>query len=131
LQIVVADATGQSASKTFQLTVVSPGCADLVLAAIDPQICHPGSSIAECVVLKSPAMWAIFKPQSGYTLIEAAMICGFKGFNWQQWVTNLANPSPFRANSAPDIPLVATPPFLDPPLGGYVSPLTGPAYPFF
>jgi hypothetical protein len=71
-------------------------------------------------------MMATFMPTSG-TLIDAAIACGFQGFEWQQTITNLPCPSPFDANlsqgnKCPDGFLMAPPNFNDPPPGGYTFP---------
>lgn len=63
----------------------------------------------------TPAMQATFKPQFGLKMSEAASLCGYNHFNWYQTVT--ADPFPPDARSNPGVPL--TPPYLDPPLGGY------------
>jgi hypothetical protein len=54
-----------------------------------------------------------------YTLSAAATACGFLAFDWQSTITNLPAPSPAFAVGAPTTPLVAPPPFNDPPLTGY------------
>jgi len=60
---------------------------------------------------------ASFEPNFGLSLAQAAALGGFTGFNWQQTVTHLPNPNPFRlANGTP-----LTTPFLDPPAGGYAT----------
>ena len=61
---------------------------------------------------------ATFTPNSGYTLAQAAQLCGFTDFNWQQTVTSLPLPNPFFAAGS-TAPLKAPPPFNDPPPGGY------------
>jgi hypothetical protein len=61
---------------------------------------------------------ATFTPNLGYTLAQAATLCGFTGWNWQQTVTSLPAPSPFLAAGSA-VPLVAPPPFNDPPPQGY------------
>ena len=42
---------------------------------------------------------ASFTPNYGYSLAEAAQICGFKAFDWIQTITHLPNPSPFCENN--------------------------------
>jgi hypothetical protein len=73
-------------------------------------------------------------------LTVAAAACGFANFNWQQKVTFLPVPSPPAfAESAPNIPLTAPPPYNDPPPGGYTYQAQDPglnftpnqAYPFY
>jgi hypothetical protein len=56
---------------------------------------------------------------NGFSLADAAVICGFRDFDWQQWITHLPAPSPYFQVGNPTTPLTAPPPFLDPPPGGY------------
>ena len=42
---------------------------------------------------------ASFLPNLGYTIAQAATLCGFTGFDWQQTITHLPDPSPFCANN--------------------------------
>jgi len=76
---------------------------------------------------------AVFTPNLGYTLAQAAKICGFVDWNWQQTITNLPLPNVFRARSNPTTPLSAPPPFNDPPAGGgyTYSPAPDNSYPFY
>ncbi len=125
--IVAKDAERHTATKMFPLTVLSPDCAALVNAAITLSICDLNSA-TPC---KTPEMQARFTPQPCYSLADAAKACGVDKFNWQQWVTNLPLPSPFRAISQPTVSLFAPPAFLDPPAGGAVyDPQSGNALPF-
>lgn len=78
-----------------------------------------------------PELFASFTPNRGYTLQQAAQSCGLKDFNWQQKLLSVPKPSPFFAAGS-SIPLLAPPPFNDPPPGGYSyqnPPNT--AYPFY
>jgi hypothetical protein len=60
-----------------------------------------------------------FTPQGGgYTLSEAAQLCGFIEFDWQSTITSLPAPSPFKSACSPAA-LVAPPRFNDPPACGY------------
>ncbi len=59
-----------------------------------------------------------FTPNLGYTLAQAAQLCGFIEFDWQQTIRSLPLPSPFLAAGS-SIPLHAPPPFNDPPPNGY------------
>jgi len=61
---------------------------------------------------------ATFTPNQSFTLTQAANLCGFTDFNWQQTITSLPPPSPFFAAGS-TVPLVAPPPFNDPPPNGY------------
>jgi hypothetical protein len=62
---------------------------------------------------------------AGYTLAQAAQLCGFTGWDWQQTVTSLPLPNPFFQIGTPSRQLSAPPPFLDPPPGGYTYNLPG------
>jgi hypothetical protein len=124
ITVVAKDSRGQTDSKQFPLTIIPPACAALVKAAVTLSVCD-SKGANPC---KPPEMHAIFKPNTG-SLADAAKACGFLGFNWQQWITTLPSPNPFRASLAPNVPLVAPPPFLDPPPGGYAQ-ATSDAYPF-
>lgn len=59
-----------------------------------------------------------FTPNLGFTLAQAAQLCGFLEFDWQQTIRSLPLPSPFFAAGS-TIPLHAPPPFNDPPPNGY------------
>jgi hypothetical protein len=59
-----------------------------------------------------------FTPNLGYTLAQAAQLCGFIEFDWRQTIRSLPLPSPFFAAGS-TIPLHAPPPFNDPPPNGY------------
>ncbi len=59
-----------------------------------------------------------FIPNLGYTLAQAAQLCGFIEFDWQQTIRSLPLPSPFFAAGS-TTPLHAPPPFNDPPPNGY------------
>jgi len=61
---------------------------------------------------------SVFTPNMGYTLAQAADICGFTEWDWQQTITSLPAPSPFFAAGSTS-PLTAPPPFNDPPPQGY------------
>jgi hypothetical protein len=66
---------------------------------------------------------ASFTPKGGYTLAQAAQLCGFVDFDWQQTITSWSKPSPlFQVGK--ETALSAPPPFLDPPPGGYTYELT-------
>jgi hypothetical protein len=62
---------------------------------------------------------AYVEPENGLTLKEAASLCGFAKFNWQQAVTNLpaSNGLTKFGTDAPE--LIAPPAFWDPPPDGY------------
>lgn len=64
-----------------------------------------------------------FTPNLGFSLSQAAAVCGFSDFDWQQKITSWPKPSPlFQVGNS--VPLSAPPPFLDPPPGGYTYELT-------
>jgi hypothetical protein len=74
---------------------------------------------------------ASFSPNFGYSLLDAAKICGYLNFDWQQTITNLPAPSPFFQASTV-MNLVAPPSFLDPPPSGYTyQPQPDNSYPFY
>lgn len=81
----------------------------------------------------APTITATFTPKSGFTLAQAAQLCGFTGWDWQQTITSLPLPSPFAQIGAPPTKrLFAPPPFLDPPPGGYTyNPAGDNSYPFY
>jgi hypothetical protein len=58
-----------------------------------------------------------FTPNLGYSLAQAATLCGFTAWNWQQTVTLDPCADVFEAGST--TPLKAPPPYNDPPLNGY------------
>jgi len=80
------------------------------------------SSIINNSVSKPPGgstqISATFTPNLGYTIPQAAKLCGFINFDWQQTITMLPAPSPFFAAGS-TVSLVAPPPFNDPPPNGY------------
>jgi hypothetical protein len=88
-------------------------------------------AIQDAVKVKpsGPGMIAIFTPNFGLTLADAAEIGGFVGFNWQQTVTALPEPSPYRSADNPGVALVA--PFLDPPPNGYATKPGPTGHPFY
>lgn len=84
----------------------------------------------------SQTISASFTPKLSFTLAQAAQLCGFVDFDWQQTITSWPKPSPlFQVGNA--TPLSAPPPFLDPPPGGYTYELTAGypngdhSYPFY
>lgn len=60
---------------------------------------------------------ASFTNTYGYNLTDAAAVCGFTNFDWQQLITILPAPSPFYDASGNN--LLAPAPFNDPPPNGY------------
>ena len=96
-------------------------------------------------------MDAAFTPNNGYTIAQAAQLCGFTGFNWLQTVTHLPDPSPFCENNQSLLILNPSPfcnqtsqstipypihlssnwtPFNDPPPNGYTYGFFN-SYPFY
>jgi len=64
--------------------------------------------------LLEPQMQASFTPADGKTLAAAAKACGYVGFDWVQQITQEGPTVIYQANGTP-----LTPPFHDPPPGGY------------
>ncbi len=98
----------------------------------------PAASTIGCVSLSGnggTSMYAQFTLPPGLTLPAAASSCGFTGFDWEQTVDLLPDPSPFYLNNGAHL-TSASAPFSDPPFGGYAylesqqPPYLG-AYPFF
>jgi hypothetical protein len=59
-----------------------------------------------------------FTPNLGFALAQAAQLCDFIDWDWQQTITSLPAPSPFFAAGS-TTPLTAPPHFNDPPPNGY------------
>lgn len=79
------------------------------------------SILANSITLPSSGgteITSVFTPNLGYTLAQAAQICGFTSFDWQQTITNLPLPSPFYSADLFEN-LTAPPAFNDPPPAGY------------
>ena len=76
------------------------------------------NSVTHSLVNGGKGITAAFTPNSSYTLAQAATLCGFTGWDWQQLVTSLPSPNPFLAAGS-TTPLKAPPPFNDPPPNGY------------
>jgi len=92
-----------------------------------------------------------FTPNYGFTLAQAAQLCGFIGFDWVQTVTHLPDPSPYCENntslgvpnpspfcepfsSSPPFPIHLTSaftPFNDQPPGGFTYPYSFNSFPFY
>ncbi len=68
---------------------------------------------------------SVFTPNLGYTLAQAAPICGFDSFDWQQTINNLPSPSPYYTADTFEN-LTAPLPFNDPPPAGYSYQLPNP-----
>lgn len=67
---------------------------------------------------------ATFTPQvSGFTLSQAAQLCNFTGFDWQQTINSWPSPSPLIVAGAKQA-ISAPPPFVDPAPGGYTYNVT-------
>lgn len=89
------------------------GCQDVLKNALS------GPTLADrtSLTLQPTSITATFTPNFGYTLAQAAQLCGFRDFDWQQTITNLPVPGPVCAAGSA-VPITATP-FNDPPPGGY------------
>jgi len=101
----------------------TPKCADVIQGSVTPYTDG------------GPTITATFTPNFGYTLAQAAQICGFTNFDWQQLITVWPLPSPLIrvSDSQAYNGLYAPPGFLDPPPGGYTYELPNidNAYPFY
>ena len=99
--------------------VWTPKCADVVngaVNAINPPV-PPANFNAGCKIN------ATFTPNYGLTIGQAAEVCGFTNFDWQQFITAWPLPSPLIAVGS-TVPLTAPDAFLDPQPGGYTYELT-------
>jgi hypothetical protein len=96
------------------LTATPSTCAAIVAGAVSVGTANGGATAT-----------AAFTPNNGLTLSQAATQCGFSSFNWQQVVTV----DPYPPNSANGTP--QTPPYLDPPVGGYQGGPADNAFPFY
>jgi len=56
-----------------------------------------GSVIQNAVSVSTngPSISAVFTPNYGFTIAQAAAICGISNFDWQQTITHLPDPSPY------------------------------------
>jgi hypothetical protein len=61
-------------------------CRDLIQNSVKP-------------VANGPNITATFTPNLGYTLAQAAQLCGFRTFNWVQHITHQDDPSEFYARN--------------------------------
>lgn len=98
------------------------GCPDILnnpTAPVTPKI-HNSTVIA-------PSITAEFRPKNS-TLAEAAKICGFKDFNWQQTILLWPRPSTLKAGV---VTMSAPPSFLDPPVIPYDYVPDHHGYPFY
>ena len=75
--------------------------ADILTGAVHFQIANGG-------------MTATFTPNYNLTLADAATICGVNHFNWIQWIVFDNDPNRPHAGLTQ-----VSPPYIDPPLGGY------------
>jgi hypothetical protein len=93
----------------------TPSGAAIVNNAVAPYVGTPSGAPSATGI----AMFASFTPNGGVSLAQAAAAMGYTGFDWQQTITDWANPD--LHNSAGNL-LVPVPPnqaFLDPPVSGY------------
>ncbi len=81
-------------------------CSDVVQGSVTPYLVSPTE------------INATFTPNYGFTLAQAAKVCGFIEFDWQQTITSWPLPSPLR-EAGSNVPLHAPPSFNDPPPNGY------------
>jgi hypothetical protein len=110
--VQVTDSAGTSATGSFTLNIFCAATVDLNLFSSSLS----GLTNAIAAKFTSP----------GVLLSDYATACGFAGFDWVQTVTETPIPSGVYAASAPTVPL--TPPFSDPPLGGYTYQFDNPSY---
>jgi hypothetical protein len=89
-------------------------------------LANPVASGTECASLRTGSLSvyvagttinASFSNTSNLSLTSAAATCGFSNFDWQQLITILPKPSPYKDASGDN--LSAPGPFYDPPPNGY------------
>ena len=136
----LATTGGSIATESFTTagTVVTvsyngPGVSDASFDyAIDNLVATPSAcaaAVAGAVTLgmanNGATMTAAFTPNAGMSLAQAAAQCGVQSFNWQQTVTT--DPYPPKAADGTQL----SPPYLDPPVGGYLGGPADNAYPYY
>ena len=109
--------TGSGFSTVNQFFVLEGGTASANLLGRLVPACEPIVNGAVSVTPSGATIFAAFTPKFGLTVSEAANLCGYDHFNWYQVIDN--DPYPLAARNNPSVPL--TPPYIDPPLGGYAS----------
>jgi hypothetical protein len=72
-------------------------CSTLINNALKTQV--SGFSFLGFQFFRGKNICATFTPQQGYTLAQAAQVCGFKEFDWIQNKTVQFDPSPFYARN--------------------------------
>lgn len=80
-------------------------------------LCNSIVNNAVSILANGPSMFAAFTPNLGLTLSQAAASCGVTSFNWEQIITSLPDPVPFKRVDGTPITSASTP-FNDPPPGG-------------
>ncbi|MEZ5404530.1 MAG: hypothetical protein R2729_32930 [Bryobacteraceae bacterium] len=131
----------------YVIAATLPGCESAKFTATavpaDSANCSISPQAVKVSVTDRTTMNATFTPEGNQTLASAASSCGFIGFNYQQLVTAIPCPSPYRplqpqllpsGNFCQDGTLTAPPSFYDPVPGGYAYLLSfAPydAYPFY
>lgn len=114
---------GQYPALQWQTKSSGPTCAQLLDGALSQPTLGGGALFG--IASQMPInISASFTPNFGYSIADAASVCGFKNFDWIQKITNLPDPSPYYANnpSDPSHPIhytSASTPFNDPPPGDY------------
>jgi hypothetical protein len=103
-----------------------PTCASMLQGAV-----HPTTSGVLSLTGQPTTISASFTPNFGYSIAQAAEVCGVATFAWQQTITNLPSPSPIWSALDPDVlanpgnyqsecpSMTAPEAFLDPVPGGY------------
>jgi hypothetical protein len=125
IQFAVSDVSDDIANDTASFSYAGQICAGTCASAINTALSGPTLAAGNTLIN------ATFTPASGYSLAQAAQVCGFVNFDWQQVITSLPSPSPYKQVGNPT-PLTAPPPFLDPPPRGYTFELTADnSYPLF
>jgi hypothetical protein len=139
-----ADGTGYGGPNAY-FTSIDPTQSNGVVNFLNPIAAYGGTSFFSLPALLSQAtscsdvlansitmpvgggtqITSVFSPNLGYTLAQAAPICGFDSFDWQQTITNLPAPSPYYTADTFEN-LMAPLAFNDPPPAGYAYQLPNP-----
>jgi hypothetical protein len=104
----------------------TPSGAAIVNNAVTPYVGTPSGTPSA----NGLAMFANFTPNGGLSLAQAAAAMGYAGFDWQQTITNWANPDLHDNSGVLLVPVPPDQPFLDPPAGGYSYNPCGVSAPF-
>jgi len=130
--IVPIAANGGTAYFSLEEAITSAtACSSLINNAMSAPSLGGGSFLSGFTNIS-----ATFTPTLGYSLSQAAQVCGFTDFDWIQHVTHLPDPSPFYENnpSNPSAPIHLTSgsaPFNDPAPNGYTYNPNWVSFPFY